>query len=203
MGAGGPAGSLALAPSSFRAQSPDDALAVQQEIERVPDIGHEYIGARHRLDGTTLARIDGNREAPGIPDRCQPQSIVPAIAENRDMFQLDAKSGEIIALERVMRFRRDLVVQPEWKALQLRAGGFACVRRDDVNIDELAELAKAPAHAFDELALARQRSRVVTAYRLDVQMTEAGDVDPYAAFHCAYFRARESRAHRSNRHSNA
>jgi len=77
LGAGGPAGSLALAPSSFRAQSPDDALAVQQEIERVPDIGHEYIGARHRLDGTTLARIDGNREAPGIPDRCQPQSFLP------------------------------------------------------------------------------------------------------------------------------
>ena len=71
------AAQLVIQPFPAAAQSPDDALAVQQEIERVPDIGHEYIGARHRLDGTTLARIDGNREAPGIPDRCQPQSFLP------------------------------------------------------------------------------------------------------------------------------
>src|SRR5215813_13758423 len=101
---------IALALSSFRAQSPADALAVQQEIERVSDIGHEYIGARHRLDGATLAHINGNREAAGIPDRFQPQSVVPSIAENRNMFQRDANPGEIIALERVMRLRRDSVV---------------------------------------------------------------------------------------------
>jgi hypothetical protein len=39
------------------------------------------------------------------------------------MFQLDAKSGEIIALERVMRLRRDLVVQPDRKAIARRRFG--------------------------------------------------------------------------------
>src|SRR5262249_3934086 len=65
------------------------------------------------------------------------------------------------------------------------ARGLAGVRCHDMNLDELCEAAKALPHAIDELALERQRPREVTAYRLDVQMTKAGDVDAYSAFHHA------------------
>ena len=60
------------------------------------------------------------------------------------------------------------------KVFQLLACGFARARLDDVNIDELSELTNALPHSIDELGLARQRSRVVTAYRLDVQLPKPG-----------------------------
>jgi hypothetical protein len=164
------------------AQSPDDALGIKQEIERISDVSHKYVGARYRLDGTALAHINRNRQPPGIPRRREPQPVVPAIPEHGNMFQRDACLREVIALEDIMLVGRDLIVQRERKALQLLARGFPRVGGDDMNVDELAELAKALADSIDEFAFARQRSRVVTAYRLDVQMTKAGDVDPDAVF---------------------
>lgn len=52
-----------------------------------------------------------------------------------------------------------------------------------MDIDELCELAKALPNAVNELTFVRQRSRVVTTDRLDVQMTKARNVDPDAVFH--------------------
>src|SRR5215470_19874948 len=101
------------------------------------------------------------------------------------MFEVDANFAQIVALEGIMRVGRDPVVQRDREIRQLLARGLACVRRDDVNIHQLSELAKSLAHAFNEFALAGERSRVVTAYRLDAQTTKAGDVDADSAFHDA------------------
>src|SRR5689334_10467986 len=59
-----------------------------------------------------------------------------------------------------------------------------------MNIDEPSELAKALPNAVNELTFARQRSRVVTADRLDVQMAKARNVDADAAFHEAVLGSR-------------
>src|SRR5215469_7660860 len=64
--------STVLGVISSGAQSPDHALGVEQQIKRVADTGDEYAGAHHRLDGTTLAHVNCDRQASGIPDRRQP-----------------------------------------------------------------------------------------------------------------------------------
>src|SRR5690348_8029075 len=67
---------------SLGAQGPDDAFAIEQEIERVSDVGHEDVGAHNSLDGAAFTRLDGDRQPAGIPGRREPQPVIPAVAEN-------------------------------------------------------------------------------------------------------------------------
>src|SRR5690348_15211983 len=116
---------------SLGAQGPDNALAIEQEVERVSDADHEQGSARHCLDGATFTHIDGNGQAPGIPDRGEPQPVVPSIAENGNGRWFDAKCRpkcrQIVTLEHVMIVGRDLVMQRDRQALELFARRPACV----------------------------------------------------------------------------
>ena len=116
---------------ALRAQCSDDALVIEQEIERILDADHKQARAHHRFDGATFAHVNRNCEATGVPDRGQPQSVVPSISDNDNGFQVDAmcgaKRGQIVALEDIMIVGRDLVMQGDREAFQLPGRGFARV----------------------------------------------------------------------------
>src|SRR6185437_1631574 len=112
---------------ALRPQSPDNALAIQQEIERVANADHKEVGARHRLDGATFAHVNRNCEATGVTDRGKAQWVVPSISETDNGFQINAKCRQIVALEDIMIVGRDLVMQGDREAFQLPGRGFARV----------------------------------------------------------------------------
>jgi hypothetical protein len=64
------------------------------------------------------------------------------------------------------------------KTSQRLPGGVVRVRRDDVDVDQ--RLAKERRDTDDELASKGERASEVAAQRLDVDVPERGDADPYA-----------------------